>query len=233
MEDTQTMVKDPDRESLISEMLRDAGDKKMELPSELDKTPVLNPEDRSAPPTVVNKVTSAGYVYVWDSRTFKKAPVLYYMLPQILRTKREDGSYRWTTNDPGQLPKRGAYKCWLHKDDPNRSHYDDLGFRTCRKDNITNPYQVTQHMKSRHKAEYAAIEEERRQAERQEDRDLQRALIRSSMPKEGTIIPIAEDTVPEPSEKPLEPRDGFICKDCGQSCKSEAGLVAHRRAHKK
>jgi len=174
-EDTQTKV-DPERENLIAEMLRDAN--RAELPSDLTTNPVIHKGDETLEaPIVVNKVSSAGYVYVWDSRTYDKIPVLYYMLPQVLRQRREDGSYRFQVADPGKLPKRGTHKCLLHKDSPNRKHYDELGFRTCKKENITNPYQVTQHMKSKHKQEWAAIEEERKEQERQEDRKLQRTIM--------------------------------------------------------
>lgn len=186
-EGTQTKV-DPEREKLIAEMLRDA--KKTELPSELTKEPVIHRGDEELPaPMVVSKVSSAGYVYVWDSRTYVKVPVLYYMLPQVLRQRRQDGSYRFQVRDPGKLPKRGTHKCFLHKDDPNRKHYDELGFRLCKKENITNPYQVLQHMKSKHKAEWAAIEEEKKERERQEDRSLQKLLL-SKAAGEGEKPPL-------------------------------------------
>ena len=218
MEDSQTKVVDTEREGVIEEMLRDAENQKVELPSDLTRNPVLNRDDKEAPPTIVNKITSAGYVYVWDSRTYHKVPVLYYMLSQILRVKRDDGSYRWTRNDPGKLPKRGTYKCLLHKDSPNRGHYDDLGFRTCLKDNITNPYQVTQHMKSKHKAEWAAIEEEKRLAERAEDRELQRALIGKVISHDTTasadevVTTIGENAVANTTTAPKKRRKKRIVK---------------------
>ncbi len=176
MEDSQKQGRDPEREALIHEMLRDA--QKTELPSELTKEPVIHRGDDDLPaPMVVNKITSAGYVYVWDTRTYEQIPILYYMLPSKMRQRREDGSYRFTTLDPGKLPKRGTYKCLLYKDDPNRKHYDDLGFRVCPKDNLASRYQVGRHMKLKHPAEWAAIEDERKERERQEDRELQRMVL--------------------------------------------------------
>lgn len=176
MEDTQRKQVDPQREAMIAEMLRNAESQKIEPSSDLTRNPVLNRDKANEPPTVVSQVSSAGYVPVWDDRTYVKAMVLYYMLPHVLRKTRKDGSYRWTPVDPGKKPQRGTYKCLLHADDPNREHYKSLGFRECPKENITSPYQVTQHMKSRHKREWEAIEKERIDAERQEDRNIQKML---------------------------------------------------------
>jgi len=164
-----------DNEGLIQEALRDA--KLVELPSELKKNPVIHKGDEELDvPMTVKELTSAGYVYVWDSRTFERAPVLYYMLPSILRRRREDGSFIWTTNDPKQLPKRGILKCLLHKDSPDRAKYDEMGFRTCTRGHIPNAFEVKQHMMKKHPKEWQSIEDERKEKERQEDRAAQRAL---------------------------------------------------------
>lgn len=164
-----------DNESLIQEALRDA--KLVDLPSELKKNPVIHRGDETLEaPMTVKELSSAGYVYVWDSRTFERAPVLYYMLPSILRRRREDGSFIWTTNDPKQLPKRGTLKCLLHKDSPDRKEYDRMGLRTCKKSNIINAFEVKQHMSKKHPKEWQAIEDARKDRERQEDRSFQRTL---------------------------------------------------------
>ena len=164
-----------DNESLIQEALRDA--KLVELPSELKVNPVIHRGDEELDaPMTVKELTSAGYVYVWDSRTYERAPVLYYMLPSILRRRREDGSFIWTTNDPKKLPKRGTMKCLLHKDTPDREKYDEMGLRTCRKSNIINAFEVKQHMMKKHPKEWQAIEDMRKERERQEDRAFQRTL---------------------------------------------------------
>jgi len=167
-----------DNEGLIAEMLRDA--KVAEVPSQLE--PVVHRGDTELPaPMTVKELSNAGYVWAWDTRTLDKVPILYYMLPSKLKVRRPDGSYRFTTNDPGKSPKRGTNKCLLHADGPNRKHYNELGFRLCpsSKDNITNPYQVIQHMKKKHPQEWAAIEEERKIQERQEDRELQIGMLKS------------------------------------------------------
>ena len=158
-----------DNESLIQEQLRDA--KLVELPSELKENPVIHRGDETLDaPMTVKELSNAGYVYVWDSRTYKRAPVLYYMLASILRRRRDDGSFIWTTNDPKQLPKMGHMKCLLHKDSPNRKEYDEMGFRTCKKSNIINAFEVKQHMTKKHPKEWQSIEDQRKERERQEDR---------------------------------------------------------------
>uniref|UniRef100_A0A6M3LJN6 Uncharacterized protein n=1 Tax=viral metagenome TaxID=1070528 RepID=A0A6M3LJN6_9ZZZZ len=222
LEDSQRKETDPEREQIIAEMLRNAESTKIELPSELTRNPVLNPEAKEEPPTVVSTVSSAGYVKVWDSRTFVEAPVLYYMLPQVLRKKRADGSYRWTTNNPGQRPRRGTFKCLLHKEDPNREHYDSLGFRACPKENITSPYQVTQHMKSRHRREWEAIEKERTDAERLEDRAAQKMLMEAvarSMGKGEPTPSVPIETVVD--ELPVNNQEVFPCPVCGKEYQSK------------
>ena len=164
-----------DNESLIAEQLRDA--KLIDLPSELKKNPVIHRGDETLDaPMTVKELTSGGYVYAWDSRTYERAPILYYMLPAKLRERRPDGSFIWTTNDPHKLPYRGTHKCFLHKDSPDRAEYDKMGLRLCKKSNIINAFEVKQHMEKKHSKEWKAIEDVRRERERQEDRAAQRQL---------------------------------------------------------
>ena len=229
MEDTlgtQKQQLDPEREALIAEMLRDA--QKTNLSSALDKEPIIHRGDVELPaPMVVNKMTSAGHVFVWDSRTYQKAPVLYYMLPQILRQRRQDGSYRWTVTDPGKEPRRGTHRCLLHKDDPNRQHYSELGFAVCPKDNLANPYQVTRHMQLKHKAEWAAIEAEKKEKERQEDRALQQYLVAQAAGAIGKPKPEVKE---EPKvEAPKSEKALYICDVCGADFGSQKTLDKHKQ----
>jgi len=181
-----------DNESLIAEQLRDA--KLVELPSELKENPVIHRGDEELDaPMTVRELTSAGYVYVWDSRTYERAPVLYYMLPSILRRRRIDGSFIWTTNDPKQLPKRGTMKCLLHKDSPNRKEYDEMGLRVCEKSNIPNAQEVKMHMLKKHPREWDTIEDQRKERERQEDRAFQRTLYEAVGKEKAPLYVSAKD----------------------------------------
>ena len=194
------MTEDTQRnEALIEEMLR--ASKPTELPSELISNPVLHKGDEVLPsPMVVQHISSAGYVYVWDTRSYEKIPILYYMLPSKLRMRRPDGSYKFTVIDPKEKPKRGGVKCLLHKDSEHRAHYDELGFHVCPKGNLINQHQLRMHMLHKHKEEWAAIEQERIDKERAEDRALQQAMLRvqtsqlerlaepTKVPNKGTLV---------------------------------------------
>ena len=230
-EDTLTKETATERENLIAEMLRDA--KRVELPSELTKEPVISRgEETAGAPTIVREISSAGYVYVWDTRTYDKVPVLYYRLPQVLRQRRPDGSYQFTTRDPGRLPIRGAVKCLLHKDDKNRAHYTELGFRVCPKENLPNLYQLRRHMMLRHSQEWAAIELERQEKERAEDRALQRLLLAQQLVKQEEP-PKESAAALQPEREPQE-TDGppFLCDICKADFGSKKTMREHRKTHK-
>lgn len=190
MKDTQ------DNESLIQEMLRDA--QPAEMPSDLKTNPILHAGDGTLQaPMTVKEISGGGYVWVWDTRTFDRIPILTYMLPSKLRSRRPDGSFRFTTVNPGKLPNRGTVKCLLHPDAENRTHYDELGFRTCRKGNITNQYQLQQHMKKKHPQEWQALEQERAATERKEDRELQKLLVKGVVGNTQSETLLPKDPLPE------------------------------------
>ena len=179
------------QDTIIEDMLREA--KPTELEGDLTRNPVIHKGDGDLEaPMVVHEISSAGYVYVWDTRTFDKIPILYYMLPSKLRQRRTDGSYRFTMKDPGKLPKRGTVKCLLHESNPDRKHYDEMGFKVCKKSNITNLHQLRQHMTKKHSQEWKAIEEERKENERQEDRALQKLLLKSKIEEEKPPIYVSD-----------------------------------------
>jgi hypothetical protein len=170
-----------ENESLIQEMLSKA------QPADINRMEsiVSKGADSDAPvPMVAKQVSSSGYFWIWDTRTFEKVPVLSYLLAKKLRQRREDGSYRFTTIDPKKLPHRGNIKCMLHPEHENREHYKELGFPECRKATILNEYQLKRHMALKHKQEWAAIQAEIEEKKREEDRDLQRLLLQSAISKQ-------------------------------------------------
>jgi hypothetical protein len=222
-EDTQNKM--TEQEALIAEMLRDA--QKGEVPSSLKENPVIHKGDEVLEaPMTVKEISSAGYVWVWDTRTYEKIPILYYMLPSKLRQRRPDGSYRFTTTDPGKPPRRGTIKCLLPPDNPKREEYNARGLRVCRKSNITNQYQLRQHMIKKHPQEWAEIEEERKEREKREDRELQRALLARATPTERLDAIIQSDEVSEViAKKVMEkvvPREvKAIAKEAREQLKQE------------
>ena len=168
-----------DTQKNLEEMLRDA--EVAPEPGESMKDKVIHKGDEDLPtPMVRSMLESAGWVYIYDTQTGERSTANRNMLRQLLRRKREDGSLVFTTIKPPFEPKRGTYKCMLHPNDPNRGHYEELGFPVCMKSNLTSPFQVRRHMEKRHKMEWAGIEQERIDTERAEDRKLQHILIKSA-----------------------------------------------------
>ena len=92
----------------------------------------------------------------------------------------ENGVRAFTTEKPSFEPDQGGIKCLLHPDDPNRAHYDALGFATCSKQNIPSPYQLQLHMAGRHRLENATINEEAEREEKEEEREFQRTLLQAA-----------------------------------------------------
>lgn len=148
-------------------------------------------DDEVPAPITRSSLESAGWARVYDTRTGEPSIVNRNMLSGALKKTRPDGSAVFTIHKPSVEPKRGTYKCMLHVDDPNRAHYDDLGFATCKKATLRSPYEVRRHMQKRHKVEWAAIQEEREEQKRQEDRDFQRQLMGIAVGKKEVGTPEA------------------------------------------
>ena len=180
-EDTLTA---DENETLIAEMVRD----KVEVNTVLHKG-----DDVLDAPMVVKEVSGPKRLYIWNTRTYEKVPILYYMLGQKLKQRRLDGSLMFRGSDPGKKFKMGEVKCLLHSSNENRAHYDGMGLRVCPKSNIINPHQLRLHMLHKHPQEWAAIEEERKEKEKQEERDFQRAIIARTTPEAPPLYVSKED----------------------------------------
>ena len=67
---------------------------------------------------------------------------------------------------PGdQIPVQQSFKCRLHKDDPDRATWDSMGMAYCKKERISNPYNVELHMKTVHPSEELVIAAEMQRRE--------------------------------------------------------------------
>uniref|UniRef100_A0A6M3IG70 Uncharacterized protein n=1 Tax=viral metagenome TaxID=1070528 RepID=A0A6M3IG70_9ZZZZ len=127
-------------------------------------------------------LTEPDTIPIWNTKTGLESKYKVYssdMLLRKLRQKNPDGTPLFSVTKPAIEPVTGKLKCYLHKGDPNREHWDEMGFPTCSKDNLSAPFHVRRHMQKRHKVEWAAMEEERKDREKQEERDFQRSLISS------------------------------------------------------
>jgi len=179
-----TKQKDENK-GLIEEMIHRAEETTMRPPE------VVSEGGEDIGPSVLSKLETAGHVYIYDTKTGERSECNRNMLPVKLRLTR-GGSTVWTTVKPKITPRRGTFKCLLHPSDPNRAHYDELGFAVCPKETLNSVFQVTRHMQKRHKMEWAAIEYERTGKERQEDRALQQLLIKSQLPKEEAPLYVSK-----------------------------------------
>ena len=218
------MVTTDENKALLEEMLRNA--ERAPEPGSSEK--VVFRGDAETPPMIVDKITSAGYVYLYETDTGERSVANRNMLPALLKIKNPDGNNRFTTVKPDYSPKRGTLKCLLHKDNPNRNHYNELGLPICPKSNITAPYMVEQHMKKRHPSAWATIEKERQDKERQEDRDLQRALLVSAT---GNFKPEAKEE-PKEETKPQPDKRVYKCDKCDFKTDHPLALAGHKRTHK-
>lgn len=153
----------------IEEQLRDAEEvpeAQLEIEGKSGDVEYMKPEP----------VLSGGQVYIYDTRTNERSVCRRNILPAKLKLKREDDSFVFTTVKPKTLPKRGVLKCMLHPDERTEM-YNAWGFPTCKKSNLTSPFQVRRHMQKRHKQEYEAIKEEKTRIEKDEERQLRESII--------------------------------------------------------
>jgi hypothetical protein len=140
----------------------------------------------------VAALRSAGYTYVYHRETGERSVVNRNMLPAQLRkplppeSGANAGKPAFSITKPPNAPRRGAIKCLLHHEGPRRAEFDAMGLPSCRKATIHSEFQLTSHMRSKHPSSWKAIEEKRLEAEKQEDRALQRAFIAAQMAGQAT-----------------------------------------------
>ena len=149
----------------VEEMLRDA--EEAEEPGNMNGGATIGTTDGLS--MTSTELRSAGWVYVYNNLTGSRSTVNRNMLQQQLQKRREDGSYIFTTQKPDIEPSMGSIKCVLHKDNPNREHYNRLGLPTCRKSNIVASHDLRIHMEKRHRREWATIDGERIEKERKQE----------------------------------------------------------------
>jgi hypothetical protein len=177
-------------EKAIEEQMRDAVEA-AESPITIDKDESKTASGLGAHSMEAGKVLSAGQVYIYDTKTGDQSICNRNNLPHNLKKKRPDGSLVFTTVKPNFEPAKGTHLCMLHRDYPERKFYDTLGFAVCPKSNLTSAYQVRRHMEKRHKSEWGTIKEElankeraEARAEKEKDRELQRAILKQASAKE-------------------------------------------------
>lgn len=131
-------------------------------------------------PMRVSSLRYKGYVQVWDTQTGAESLQPWWLLWQTMRKRREDGSLVFTRVNPNISPDYGDdLFCPLNPNAPAEQRFVGRGFRPCRKRHIPHWDALQSHIQKSHKRAWAAMERERQDRERREDRDLQRQAIES------------------------------------------------------
>jgi len=178
------------QEQSIHEMLRDA--EVAEEPGDMKTGQVVGSSGGLT--MTATELQSAGWVYVYNTRTGNRSTVNRNMLEQQLRKTFDDGTYAFSTKRPEEItPIGGTLKCLLHPDGPDREKYDRMGLPRCRKSNLVARHDLKMHMEKRHRREWATIDGESQEEERLRDRerddrlaDALRLLVENNTPSRRT-----------------------------------------------
>ena len=142
-------------------------------------------QNNFTPPTTLTVISDPGRLFVYNRFTGDPSVCNVNMLPAQLRKRDTDtksknfGKLVFTTQDPGFRPKAGTGKCWLHPEGLFRLLGDEWGMEVCTKSNLTSIYNIRMHVRNKHRNEYEQLEESRLEAERQEDREERRLILRT------------------------------------------------------
>ena len=120
-----------------------------------------------------------------------------------------------TRKEEAPEPYVGTWNCYLHKDDPNRGKWETMGFPTCPKNHIPNKMQVEQHMRRKHKIEWAGMEKDVVEIKEAENLKFQRKMLETLAEKIST--------------------HEEVCNECGISFTSNvrAAAMSKLKAHKR
>ena len=196
--------------------------------------PAVNDANQTTPGTIVSDLTSAGYSYLYDTRTFEPSLVNNNMREVQLKTTREDGTRVFTAVYPG-APWRGSVKCFLHPDQSNHEALMAMGFKACYKSNIPNPFEAGEHARHRHTTWWKAYQDKEQRLREDDDREIQREIAQAMT---GNLR--REPDVVEPEfapESPVEvsvvvPRvDSYRCSKCKSNHRPSTGIGRRHKKH--
>lgn len=172
-------VKEEERTpAVLEEMLRDIKPS-TENPTSMKLKDVLREGIENIPaPMVVSALDEAGYTRVYHTKEGDTRIVHKNLLKSILQKKNDDGSYAFSPRPVRLLTKAKAnLNCLLHINDLRRAKFEGLGLPVCDREGIPSPYQQRMHMIRKHKQEWAIIEQEREEREKQEQKEWQQNLL--------------------------------------------------------
>ena len=209
-------------------------------PSYMQQGEILNRPTEANPMALrVSDLRFKGYVEVWDSRTGIQSLQPYWLLWQTMRKTREDGSLVFTRTNPHIEPNYGAdLFCPLNPDSPEYSLLKGMGFQPCKKQHIPHQDGLMRHVKKSHSRAWDAMERERTEKIRNEDRKLQFDMLKAMTDAvaRGVMLPdavptqaaiLAAQTVASPTDLP----DVAFRAEC--KCGNSYGATTDKQAQNK
>lgn len=207
-------------------------------PSYMKEGDMLGPVNETNPaPMRINSLRFKGYVEVWDTVTGVKSLQPWWLLWQTMKKKRADGSLVFTRTDPKIPPNYGAdLVCYMNPASKEHARVKGMGFKDCTKQHIPHEDALMRHVKKSHSRAWEALERERTERIRQEDRKLQQDML-SAMTQaavRGVAAPTATVPVAEMLSRVPAEEHKTTCDKCGTvfSKPTRAGAVGSLRFHK-
>ena len=154
-----------------------------------------------------------GFVEVWNRKTGDKSLQPRWLLWQTMSKTFEDGTKVYTMTDP-KIPQSlgDDLPCFLHPSHEMSDRLRKMGFPECRKAHLRNQQARNAHCRHSHKAAWSFLEDDKAERIREEDRQIQRDLLRvmSEAAMRGINVEVPEsvkqfvaDDIPIPTRKDL------------------------------
>jgi hypothetical protein len=179
------------------------------------------------------EMLDAGHSWVYDVRNYDRSKVNNNMLRTQLQKTDTDvtsahyGRRVFTTENlwaKGLRPVKGTFKCFLHKDSPDREKWNTMGYAVCPAGSLASPSNQESHAKRTHKAEWAAIQAEAERTRQQKadqlaDLNIAALLAQQAATAPPVVAPVVAapvETAPEVAAQPVEefsPSSG-TCPKC-------------------
>jgi hypothetical protein len=189
-------------------------------------------------PTRVRDLEFDGYVEMWERYTGSHRLQPRWLLWQALSAVYPDGPHKgekvFTLTNPKIPQSHGDdLPCLLHPEAEEHDRLVSMGYKPCRKEHIPNRTARDRHIRSSHKSAWAFLQEDKAERMRQEDREIQRDLLRTmaEVAASGARASVAPEIV-VPSRSDLYSAD---CKECGKVFRSStkkraaARVIQHSR----
>lgn len=155
---------------------------------------INRPSGDNPSPMRVGDLRWKGYVEVWDTRTGDKSLQPWWLLWQTMRKTREDKSRVFTRVNPHIAPDHGQdLFCPLNPESPEYSSLKSMGFKACRKKHIPHEDGLMRHVRKSHSRAWEAMDRQRQETERNEDRQLQRDMLQAMT--SAAVKGVASETV--------------------------------------